>query len=68
MSRSGEKYRWVAPDGRRGRWLKTVQGAVISAAENAHANPGVKVSFDAHLSWILWGGLKANGWTLERSA
>lgn len=68
MSRSGKKYRWVAPDGRRGRWLKTVQGAVISAAAAAHSKSAVKLSFDWHCARALWPNLKAEGWMLECSA
>lgn len=61
------RYRWAAPDGRRGRWRNTVQGAIISAVSTANSNSGsgVRVSVDARIAEILWPDAYANGWRIE---
>ncbi|MDR5655238.1 hypothetical protein [Ruixingdingia sedimenti] len=62
------RYRWIAPDGRRGRWRKSLEGAVISAVSTAKSAPheGLKLTFDLTVSLALWPDLKAEGWSFEK--
>jgi len=62
------RYRWVAPDGRRGRWRKNLEGALISAVSAAKSSPhqGLKLAFDLTVSLHLWPDLKAEGWRFEK--
>ncbi len=59
------KYRWSAPDGRKGRWRKTVEGAVISAAATRYSHDGLRVQLCATSSLALWPSLLEEGWGLE---
>lgn len=69
MTGNARKYRWVAPDGRRGRWRKTLTGAVISAVSAYYSQAGgsvsIRVSVDAAIAAIMWPGLQNRGWVLE---
>lgn len=64
--RLGKRVRWVAPDGRRGRWRKTVQGAVMSAVSARYTGGDITVRFDLRASLALWDGLASDGWILEQ--
>lgn len=68
MGRSSIHVRWRAPDGRTGRWLKTVQGAVKAAIAARYSQPqsGVSVRFCIASSLALWPELKAEGWSIEK--
>lgn len=63
-----ERFRWVSPDGRRGRWRRTRLGVVMAAVAVHHARPtsAVRVALDARASVVLWPGLVADGWRLEQ--
>lgn len=67
VSRQPLRFRWVAPDGRRGRWRKSRLGAVMAAVGASWSTPGVKVSFDAYAAADRWPALKDKGWKLERN-
>lgn len=62
------KYRWSDPDGRKGRWLNTAEGAVKSAVSSRFSRKGggVKVTFCIVASLKLWTGMAAEGWSLEK--
>lgn len=62
------RFRWIAPDGRRGRWRKTAAGAVMSAVATRHSHDGLQVRFCAQSSFALWPGLKDQGWTIEQES
>lgn len=62
------RFRWVAPDGRRGRWNKARLGAVRAAVCAASSAPGLKVKVCDRTAAALWPGLAAEGWTLEKSS
>lgn len=60
------KYRWSAPDGRKGRWRKTVEGALMSAVATRYSSDGLRVQLCANSSLAMWPGLEAEGWSLEK--
>lgn len=67
MSAAAKRFRWVAPDGRKGRWRNSAVGSCMSAVSTRFSSQEdrVRVSFDAEVSVALWPELKAEGWSLE---
>ena len=65
-----DRFRWVSPGGRRGRWRRSRLGAVMAAVAEDHSRPtsAVRVALDARASVALWPGLMERGWRLERGA
>ena len=61
------RYRWAAPDGRKGRWRKSTTAAIIAAVGTRSSDRagGLTVSFDAASAEALWPTLKADGWVIE---
>ncbi len=68
QGRAKERFRWVSPEGRRGRWRRSRLGAVMAAVAEHHSRPtsAVRVALDARASVALWPGLVESGWRLER--
>lgn len=59
-------YRWVAPDGRRGRWRRSLAGALISAVSTSSSGNGVSVRVDGRVAVALWPSLHSEGWRIEK--
>lgn len=61
------RYRWVAPDGQKGRWLETLGGAERSAVNTRFSNPagGVTVSLCRRSAYAMWPSVEADGWSIE---
>lgn len=62
-----KKFRWRAPDGRQGRWLNTLEGALKSAATAKTRRPGsgIRISFCVESALSLWPRMVAEGWIIE---
>lgn len=65
-SRKG-KWRWVSPDGGRGRWRRSAVDAMIAAVSIHHSIPakGITVTFDVSIAALLWPKMAEQGWVLE---
>ncbi len=61
------RFRWLAPDGRKGRWRITRQGAETSAVNTRYLSPGddLRVSVCSRSAGALWPSLERDGWTIE---
>jgi len=62
------RFRWVAPDGRRGRWRAKIEGAIMSAASaRFSSNDGtLRIALDLRASLAMWDSMQAEGWHIER--
>jgi len=60
-----KRYRWSAPGSRKGRWCRSIEGAVMSGVSARHSRAGVRVAFDLAAAVALWPGLADEGWKIE---